>query len=72
LAEQNCVADCAKRGVSVMNSIAYITHFPCINCFKLLVAAGIKKVIYTDNYHNDDIVYQLSKQIGIDIHKTSE
>ena len=31
-AEQNAICDCAKRGVSCDNSIAYITHYPCIIC----------------------------------------
>jgi dCMP deaminase len=70
-AEQNCIADCAKRGVSVINGTAYITHFPCVNCFKILAAAGIKNIIYMNDYNNDEVVYQLSTQIGIDIHKTS-
>mgnify|MGYP002054891787 CR=1 FL=1 len=34
-AEQNAVADCAKRGVSCHKCIAYITHYPCINCMKI-------------------------------------
>jgi dCMP deaminase len=71
-AEQNCIADCAKRGVSVVDSTAYITHFPCINCFKILAAAGIKMIIYMNDYNNDEVVYQLSSQIGIDIIKTSK
>merc|ERR1711998_541387 len=34
-AEQNAIADCAKRGISCDNSTAYITHYPCINCTKI-------------------------------------
>ena len=45
-AEQNAIADCAKRGVNVNNCTAYITHYPCINCTKILVASGIKNIIY--------------------------
>jgi dCMP deaminase len=71
-AEQNCISDCAKRGVSVINGTSYITHFPCINCFKILAAAGIKNIIYMDDYKNDEVVYQLSSQIGININKISE
>ena len=33
-AEQNCISDCARRGINVNNSTAYITHYPCINCMK--------------------------------------
>ena len=40
-AEQNALMDCAKRGVSCNNSTAYITHYPCIICTRLMLAAGI-------------------------------
>ena len=44
-AEQNTIIDCAKRGVSSNNCDAYITHYPCLNCTKQLLASGIKKYI---------------------------
>ena len=40
-AEQNAICDCAKRGVECNNSTAYITHYPCIICTRILLAAGI-------------------------------
>jgi dCMP deaminase len=52
-AEQNAIIDCAKRGVSCNEAIAYITHFPCINCLKMLVQSGIKKIYYIHDYKND-------------------
>ena len=45
-AEQNALCDCAKRGASCNEAFAYITHYPCLNCMKLLVASGIKKIYY--------------------------
>ena len=55
-AEQNAVADCAKRGVSCLGSTAYITHYPCIICFRLLIASGIKEIKYINDYKNDELV----------------
>ena len=55
-AEQNAITDCAKRGVSVDGSIAYITHYPCLNCAKILVASGIKEVRFYTDYRNDELV----------------
>jgi len=52
-AEQNALSDCANRGVSTKGAIAYITHYPCINCFKILVSGGINKIIYLEDYKND-------------------
>ena len=45
-AEQNALMDCAKRGVSCEGCTAYITHYPCIICTRLLLAGGIKKINY--------------------------
>ena len=45
-AEQNAICDCAKRGVSCNNTTAYITHYPCIICTRLLLAAGVKEIKY--------------------------
>ena len=44
-AEQNAICDCAKRGVSCNNSTAYISHFPCLICTRLLLASGIARSI---------------------------
>lgn len=64
-AEQNAITDCAKRGVSTNNATAYITHYPCINCCKILCASGIKNIKYHCNYKNDSLVDTLFKQAGI-------
>ena len=55
-AEQNALCDCAKRGVSCAESIAYVTHYPCIICARLLLAAGIKEIKYLHDYKNDELV----------------
>jgi len=58
-AEQNAISDAANRGISVNESIAYITHFPCVNCFKILVASGIKVIKYLNDYNNDNVIDQM-------------
>jgi dCMP deaminase len=63
-AEQNAIADCANRGVSTYGAIAYITHYPCINCFKILVAAGIKEIKYLYDYKNDSNIIKLLETIN--------
>ena len=68
-AEQNAISDCAKRGVSCLGCIAYITHYPCINCFKILAASGIKEIRYINDYRNDDVVKKLSELAEINIIK---
>ena len=70
-AEQNAIADCAKRGASCEDAIAYITHYPCLNCMKILCASGIKEIKYINNYKNDDIVCNMSAIANVKITKLS-
>ena len=66
-AEQNTIADCAKRTISCLDSIAYITHYPCINCMKILVSSGIKNIKYYNDYKNDTLIKEIFN--GYDISK---
>lgn len=68
-AEQNALCDCAKRGVSSDGSIAYITHYPCLICARLLIASGIKEIKYIDDYKNDVLVPYFLNQKGMSIVK---
>jgi len=68
-AEQNALADCAKRGVSCLNSTAYITHYPCIICCRLLLAAEIKEIKYIEDYKNDELVDVFCKQCDVKVTK---
>ena len=68
-AEQNAITDCANRGVSLNGATAYVTHYPCINCTKMLVASGIKNVIYLNDYKNDNNILKIIKNIDFEIKK---
>jgi len=68
-AEQNAICDCAKRGVNCNGSIAYITHYPCIICCKLLLASGIKEIKYIEDYKNDELIIEYCRQLDIKINK---
>ena len=68
-AEQNALCDCAKRGVSCAESIAYVTHYPCIICSRLLLAAGIKEIKYLHDYKNDELVKVFADQLKVPIVK---
>jgi dCMP deaminase len=67
--EVNAIADCAKRGVSLLNASIYITHYPCINCFRSIAACEIKEVIYLEDYKNNPTVEQLALDSGIIVRK---
>ena len=68
-AEQNAIADAARRGIPVEGSVAYVTHFPCINCAKILASAGISEVRYREDYHNDALVVPLLADAGVKVTK---
>ncbi len=68
-AEQNAVVDCAKRGASCDECTAYITHYPCLNCTKLLLAAGIKTIKYIDDYRNNENVVEFCDKMNVKIDK---
>ena len=65
-AEQNAISDAARRGVSLSGSTAYITHFPCIVCAKLLVAAGVDAIKFHFDYNNNPMVDEIFKENGIE------
>ena len=67
--EINALADCAKRGASLSGAKIYVTHYPCINCFRSIAACEIKEVIYLEDYKNDTIVDQLASDSGITMRK---
>jgi len=66
-AEQNAIADAARRGSAVEGCVAYVTHYPCINCAKILAASGIAEIRYHRDYTNDPLVAPLLADAGINI-----
>lgn len=68
-AEQNAVTDAARRGSSVEGCVAYVTHYPCVNCAKILAAAGIAEIKYHQDYCNDHIVAQILADAGVKVTK---
>ncbi len=68
-AEQNAIADAARRGTSLAGATAYVTHYPCINCAKVLAAAGISVIKYHRDYQNDPLVPELLAEAGVEIFK---
>jgi dCMP deaminase len=70
-AEQNAIADAARRGISVDGCIAYVTHYPCINCAKILAAAGIRTIKFHSDYRNDDLCRDILVEAGVGIIKLS-
>jgi len=49
-AEMNAIAQAAKNGASIRDAAVYVTHTPCIQCFKVLINTGIKRIVYDTPY----------------------
>lgn len=61
-AEMNAVLQCSKFGIPTDGAEIYVTDFPCLQCTKSLLQAGIKKIYYMRNYHNDNYAIRLLKR----------
>lgn len=65
-AEANAIAFAAKTGIETDGSTLYTTHSPCNDCAKLLINAGIKRVIYWEKYR-DPAPVNLLMASGVDV-----
>lgn len=52
-AEQNAIVQAAVHGVAIEGATVYCTHQPCSACTKLLINAGIRRIVYADGYPDE-------------------
>ncbi len=67
-AEANAITKVAKSGNSSLGSTLYVTAAPCVECAKLIIQAGIRRVVYRDEYRLTDGVDLLTRA-GIEVYK---
>jgi dCMP deaminase len=65
-AEQNAICQAAKMGISIEGATIYVTHQPCTICTKMIINAGIKKVIFKHGYP-DDFSKVLLEEAGVEL-----
>lgn len=65
-AEQNAIIQAAKLGISIDGATIYCTHQPCSICAKMIVNAGIERVVYLNPYP-DDFAKQIFADVSMDI-----
>lgn len=70
-AEMNAILQCAKFGVETRNAEIYVTHFPCLQCTKMILQAGIKKIYYLEDYHNNEYAMHLIEQAHVQYEKVT-
>lgn len=68
-AEQNAIIQCAVHGISVQGATLYSTTQPCVLCSKMLINAGIKKIIFQGAYP-DELSLRLLQEAGIELQST--
>ena len=64
-AEANAITKVAKSANNCDGATLYVTASPCIECSKLIIQAGIKRVVYCDDYRSEDGL-NLLKRVGIE------
>ncbi|MDR1198018.1 MAG: dCMP deaminase family protein [Prevotellaceae bacterium] len=65
-AEANAITKVARSNNSSEGSTLYITSSPCLECAKLIIQAGIKRVVFSDNYRISDGI-ELLQRAGIEV-----
>ena len=65
-AEANAITKVAKSNNSSLGATLYVTASPCIECAKLIIQAGIRRVVYSENYRSVDGI-ELLQKAGIDV-----
>lgn len=65
-AEANAITKVAKSNNSSDNATLYVTSSPCLECAKLIIQAGIRRVVFTENYRVEDGI-NLLKRADIEV-----
>ncbi|ABQ26372.1 deoxycytidylate deaminase [Geotalea uraniireducens] len=70
-AEQNAIIQAAKHGTTIDGSTLYCTTLPCIICSKMVINAGIKRIVYEVGYP-DQLAEEMIKESGVVIDRFPE
>ena len=70
-AEQNAIIQAARLGVSIDGATLYCTHQPCSICTKMIINAGIRRVVYQEGYP-DDFSLELFTEAGVTLERYEE
>ncbi len=64
-AEQNAIVQAAKHGIAINGGTIYCTMEPCLTCAKMIINAGIKRVVAKKRYHAAQLTREFFKQAGV-------
>jgi dCMP deaminase len=63
-AEQNAIIQGALHGIDLREATCYVTSAPCVHCSKMLIAAGIKRIVFLEAY-TEEIGQQMAREAGV-------
>ncbi|MCP4681418.1 MAG: cytidine deaminase [Desulfobacterales bacterium] len=70
-AEQNAIVQAALHGVSIKNAVLVCTNLPCSICAKMIINAGIRKILYMDGYA-DVMSKEMLEEAGVELTRISD
>lgn len=65
-AEQNAVIQAARHGTAIEGSTVYCTHQPCVLCAKILINAGVQRIVYREPYP-DALAAEMLDEAGVEV-----
>ena len=65
-AEQNAIIQAAKHGINITDATLYCTNSPCIICSKMLINAGVRRIVYLEGYP-DALSLEMLDESGIEV-----
>ena len=65
-AEQNAIIQAAFHGVSIRDSVLYCTNLPCIICAKMLINAGVRRVVFLEGYA-DPLTEEMLREVDMEL-----
>jgi dCMP deaminase len=67
-AEQNAIVQAARHGISIEGATLYCNNNPCLTCTKLLINAGVVRIVYEEEYP-DPLAFELLSESGVTIER---
>jgi dCMP deaminase len=67
-AEANAIIQAARHGICVDGATIYVTSSPCWSCFKMLMNAGIARIVYGEPY-GDERVFDTALRLGVPVQR---
>lgn len=65
-AEANAIVQAARNGVRIEGSTIYVTASPCWGCFRLIVNAGIARIVFGE-FYRDPKIFEFSQKLGLEL-----